>query len=54
MHTKFWSESFNRRDNLGSAGTDGKIILKRILTEMECKDVDRIDLAQNMFQWRVS
>jgi hypothetical protein len=40
-------------DNSGKPDTGGKIILKWILRETECKGMDWILLPHNMVQWQV-
>jgi hypothetical protein len=39
------------RDNLGNLGVDGRIIL-RCLQEVECGDMDWIEVAQDRDRWR--
>jgi hypothetical protein len=48
--TEFWLENRKGRDHLQTLSIDGRIILKYILNI--CYDVDRIELVQNMDQWR--
>jgi hypothetical protein len=38
-------------DPLGDLGVNGRIILKRILMEVGCEDMDYIHLAQDREQW---
>jgi len=51
MHTKFWLESLQGRDQLKDLGIDMKLISEWILSEIMCEGVDWIHLAQNKDQW---
>ena len=51
MHTGFWWGDMGGRDHLEDLGIDGRTVLKSIL-KTGCNDVDSIELAQNMDEWR--
>ena len=46
MYTGFWWGNLRERDHLGDPGVDGRIILRWIFQEVECEDMDWIDLAE--------
>jgi hypothetical protein len=52
MHTEFWSENLRERTHSEDLGIDGRIILERILREIDWKYVNWIRLAQDRDQWR--
>jgi len=46
VYTGFWWGNLRERDHLGDPGVDGRIILRWIFQEVECEDMDWIDLAE--------
>jgi hypothetical protein len=52
MYTKIKAENLKGRGHLGDLDVYGRIILKRILNEIGCAVVDRIQLAQDRVHWQ--
>jgi hypothetical protein len=51
MHTKFWSETPERKRPCRRLGIDGEIILECILGKIGWEVMDWIHLAQGRDQW---
>jgi len=51
MYTTFLMVSLKRRGHLGDVGLDRKIIIKWVLREIDCEDMNCIHLVQNRVQW---
>jgi hypothetical protein len=43
----WWGNLIRERDRLGDTGIDGKIIVRWIFMEVECRGMDWIELAQD-------
>jgi hypothetical protein len=44
--------NLRERDHLGDPGIDGRIILRWMFKEVECRGMDGIELAQDRDRWR--